>query len=163
MKGNELGYEIEESFVDEDFADPLNLEVDQEVKKDYNMPSRIQILGGLIIGVLIGYGIGYYENSLKEAGNLILLNDCGSKINAQQFLIQNCEDSKNFENMLRKQEINLTAMCWSDLTLANYENSVLKGYNFTKPALVKQLDKDRADFKELNERYYQLEKKLGLK
>jgi len=160
---NELGYEIDESFVDDDFNDSSELELDQEDEKDDKTPVRIQIVAGLLIGVLIGYGVGYYENSLKEAENLILLNDCSSKINAQQFLVSNCENTRAVELNIRQNELNLTSKCWSDLTLANYEISVLKGYNFTKPALIKQLDKDREDFKELNERYYELEKKLGLK
>jgi len=157
----ELGYEIDESFVENDFEDPVYLGEIEKTEK--GKPIHIYFALMIIGAILIGYGYGYYENSIKEAENLVLLNDCSSKINAQQFIIQNLEDSRNTEILLRQKEINLTSKCWSDLTLAQYEISVLKGYNFTKPSLIKQLDQDRKDFKELNERYYELENKLGMR
>ena len=160
---NELGYEFDQDFlVDEevDLNDDDQLALKQE--KDKEIPPFIKLFMVFAAGLLIGYGYSSYEHSLKDADNMVLLNDCSSKINALQMQYKSCETGKLNEIALRNIEINLTSQCWSDLNLANYEISVLKGYNFTKPALVKQLDKDRKEFEELSTRYYELEKKLGV-
>jgi len=159
---NELGYEFEEGFVNEDFNDEIlsDNQIEDDDKKE--IPVTVKLLGVLLAGLLIGYGYAYYEHTLNDADYMVSMNDCSSKINALQFQLSDCKQTKDAELLMRKTEINLTAMCWSDLELANYEISVLKGYNFTKPALIKQLDKDKEEFKGLSERYLELEKKLGI-
>ena len=133
-----------------------------EPEEEKPAPKWVFYLIFLAIGAIIGYFGGVYHAQISAEDFESPYRQQIAQIEMLNNQLEICETTKYNEMILRQTEINLTAMCWYDLELCNYKTAVLLGYNITKPSIVKQLEKDQKEFRELSERYDELERKLGI-
>lgn len=134
----------------------------EEVAERRKLPLWVYFVLYFALGWFLMYYYSYYHFTLEEADYLMSINDLQSKVNALGTEISICHNTLGVENAFRLHEINITAECWDDLELCQYNNAVILGYNITKPGIIRELERDKKDFKELSDRYHELEKRLGI-